>query len=138
MAVHRNGTQGIGFIRYIRSFQQPVFSEAEVDAMLHAIQTGRRAPTLATHREHVQNLRRVVIPQPSGNARNTAIRTVKPGPKAGQQFWAARRFPERCRVFEMHVRTRNRGLSPIAFRAERTILETRSTVPLNCRGPARM
>ena len=58
MAVHRNGTQGIGFIRYIHSFQQPVFGEAEVDAMLHAIQTGRRAPTLATHREHVQNLRR--------------------------------------------------------------------------------
>lgn len=57
----------------------------------------------------------VVIPQPSGNARNTAIRTVKPGPKAGQQFWAARRFPERCRVFEMHVRTRNRGLSRIAL-----------------------
>lgn len=42
--VPANVTQGIGFIRYIQSFRQPVFSDAEVDAMLHALQTGRRAP----------------------------------------------------------------------------------------------
>ena len=48
--VPANVTHGIGFIRYIKSFQKPAFSEAEVDAMLHALQTGR-APTLATHRE---------------------------------------------------------------------------------------
>lgn len=39
-----NVTQGGGFIRYIRSFQQPVFSEAEVEAMLQTLQNGRRAP----------------------------------------------------------------------------------------------
>jgi len=57
-----NVTQGIGFIRCIKSFQQPVFSEAEVDALMHAVQTGRRAPTLATHRAHVQNLKRRSAP----------------------------------------------------------------------------
>ncbi|MDP9941257.1 hypothetical protein J2W71_003416 [Pseudomonas sp. 3400] len=56
--VPANVTQGIGFIRYIKSFQQPLFSEAEVGAMLHALQTGRRAPTHVTHRKHVQNLKR--------------------------------------------------------------------------------
>ncbi len=56
--VPANVTQGIGFIRYIQSFPQAVFSEAEVGALLHALQTGRRAPTIATHREHVQNLKR--------------------------------------------------------------------------------
>ncbi len=56
--VPANVTQGIGFIRYIKSFQQPVFSETVVNAMLQALQTGRRAPTLATHREHMQNLNR--------------------------------------------------------------------------------
>lgn len=55
--VPANVTEGIGFTRYIKSFQQPVYSEAEVNAMLHANQTGRRAPTLATHREHMQNLK---------------------------------------------------------------------------------
>lgn len=57
-----NVTQGIGFIRYIKPFQQPLFSEAEVDAMLKALQIGCRAPTLATHRGHVQNLKRLCDP----------------------------------------------------------------------------
>ncbi len=88
--VPANVTQGIGFIRYIQSFQQPVFSEAGVDAMLQALQTGRRAPTLATHREHVQSLKRGVIRRPNGNIRNAEARLLfapgKSGPKAGQQF----------------------------------------------------
>ncbi|MCD5995285.1 NERD domain-containing protein [Pseudomonas sp. CDFA 602] len=53
-----NVTQGIGFVRYIRSFQHAVFSEAEVDALADALQSRRRLPDRATHREHVQNLRR--------------------------------------------------------------------------------
>ncbi len=57
-----NVTQGTGFIRYIKSFRQPVFSETEVDALLQALQTDRRAATLATHREHVQNLKRRKTP----------------------------------------------------------------------------
>ncbi|MBX8575634.1 nuclease-related domain-containing protein [Pseudomonas cichorii] len=96
-------TQGIGFIRYIKSFQQTVFSEAEVDAMLQVLQTGRRAPTLATHREHVQNLKRRSDPTAErqcpkcGNA--LLIRTVKSGAKAGQQFWGCSGFPK-CRTMQ--------------------------------------
>jgi hypothetical protein len=89
--VPANVTQGIGFIRYIQSFQQPIFSEAEVDAMLHSLQTGRRTPTLATHREHVQNLKRRSDPTAERQCPKCGsallIRTVKSGPKAGQQFW---------------------------------------------------
>lgn len=88
--VPANVTQGIGFIRYIKSFQQPVFSAAEVDAMLHALQTGRRAPTLATHREHVQNLKRrndlAAERQCPKCGSAMVIRTVRSGAKAGQQF----------------------------------------------------
>ena len=96
--VPANVTQGIGFIRYIQSFQQPVFSAAEVDAMLHALQTGRRAPTLATHREHVQNLKRRSDPTAErqcpkcGSA--LVIRNVKSGAKAGQQFWGCSGCPK--------------------------------------------
>ncbi|SDF37629.1 Nuclease-related domain-containing protein [Pseudomonas seleniipraecipitans] len=78
-----NVTQGIGFVRYIKSFQQPVFSEADVDAMRHTLKTGRRAPTLATHREHAQNLKRRSDPTAerqcpkSGSA--LVIRTCKTG-----------------------------------------------------------
>jgi restriction system protein len=101
-----NVTEGISFIRYIKSFQQDVFSKAEVDAILHTLQTGRRAPTLATHREHVQNLKHRSDPTAErlcpkcGNA--LVIRTVKSGTKAGQQFWDVLGFRSagRCRVFE--------------------------------------
>ncbi|UUD65591.1 NERD domain-containing protein [Pseudomonas seleniipraecipitans] len=81
--VPANVTQGIGFIRYIKSFQLAVFSEAEVDSMLHTLKTGRRAPTVATHREHVQNLKRRSDPTAerqcpkSGSA--LVIRTCKTG-----------------------------------------------------------
>lgn len=93
-----NVTQGIGFIRYIKSFQQAVFSDTEVDAMLHTLQTGRRAPTLATHREHLQNLKRRSDPTAEWQCPKCGsvllIRTVKSGPKAGQQFWGCSAFPK--------------------------------------------
>jgi len=101
--VPANVTQGIGFIRYIRSFQQPVFSEAEVDAMLQTLQTGRRAPTLATHREHVQNLKRRSDPTAERQCPKCGsallIRTAKSGAKAGKQFWGCSTFPK-CRTMQ--------------------------------------
>lgn len=96
-----NVTQGGGFIRYIRSFQQQVFAEAEVDAMLQALQGGRRAPSLATHREHVQNLKRrndlTAERQCPKCGSLLLIRTVKSGAKAGKQFWGCSGFPK-CRI----------------------------------------
>ncbi|MGV8637674.1 nuclease, partial [Pseudomonas aeruginosa] len=87
----------------IKTFQQVVFNEAEVDAMLHTLQTGRRAPTLATHREHVKNLKRRSDTtaerqcQKCGSA--LMIRTVKTGPKAGEQCWGCSMIPK-CRVIQ--------------------------------------
>lgn len=95
--------QGIGFIRYIQSLQQAVFSEAEIDALMHSLQTGRRAPPLATQREHVQNLKRRIdrtaerqCPK-CGNA--LLVRTVKSGARAGQQFWGCSAYPK-CRTIQ--------------------------------------
>lgn len=102
-AMPANVTQGLGFIRYIKSFQQPVFSDAEVDALLQAIRTGRRAPTLATHREHVQNLKRRSNPTTErqcpkcGSA--PVISTRKTGASGGQQFWGCSTFPK-CKTMQ--------------------------------------
>ncbi|WP_346841588.1 NERD domain-containing protein [Metapseudomonas otitidis] len=102
-AMPANVTQGIGFIRYIKSFQQPVSSEAEVDAMLQALQTHRRAPTLATHRKHVQNLKRRSDPTAKrqcpkcGNA--LLIRSVKSSPIAGKKFCGCPGF-SKCRTMQ--------------------------------------
>lgn len=101
--VPANVTQGVGFIRYIRSFQEPVFSDAEVERMLYLLQNGRLAPTLATYREHVQTLKRRSDPTAErqcprcGSAR--LIRTVKSGAKSGQQFWGCSAFPK-CLVMQ--------------------------------------
>jgi len=48
-----NVTQGGGYIKYIKSFNEPVLSEAEVSSVLSQIQSGRLEPTRATHRKHV-------------------------------------------------------------------------------------
>lgn len=68
--VPANVTQGISFIRYIKSFQQPVFSEAEVDAMLQALQTGRRAQPSPPTASMCRTSSAAAIRQRSGNARN--------------------------------------------------------------------
>lgn len=98
-----NVTQGIGFIRYIKSFQQRVFSEAEVAAMLKSLQTGRLAPSLATQREHGQNLKRRIDPTTERQCPKCGsallIRTVKSGAKVGQQFWGCSGFPK-CRTMQ--------------------------------------
>ena len=96
-----NVTEGIGFIRHIRAFQQPVFSDAQVEAMVQALQGGRLAPTLATRREHIERLRQRSDPTATrqcprcGSA--LVIRSIKSGPKAGQQFWGCSTFPK-CRA----------------------------------------
>jgi len=52
--VQVSATQGIGFIHYIKSLQQQVFSDAKVDVTLNALHTGRRAP----HLKHGQDFKR--------------------------------------------------------------------------------
>ncbi|NTZ96895.1 NERD domain-containing protein [Pseudomonas koreensis] len=82
-----NVTQGKGFIRYIKSFKQPVFTEAEVDALVQTLRTGRLSPSLATQRAHLQNLKRRNDPTAERKCPKCGsallIRTVKLGPNAG-------------------------------------------------------
>lgn len=99
----RNVTYGAGFISYIKSFGERVFTENQVSDLLCRIESGRIAPTFAVHREHVQNLK---------NRSNTnadrrcpkcgsplVLRTVKSGERAGQQFWGCSTYPK-CRVMQ--------------------------------------
>ncbi|MEZ1318817.1 NERD domain-containing protein [Pseudomonas fluorescens] len=98
-----NVTQGMGLVRYIKSFQQPVFSQAQVVAMVTALQSGRLAPTLATRREHVQRLKQRSDPSAArlcprcGSA--LVVRTVKSGSKAGERFRGCSTFPK-CRTMQ--------------------------------------
>ncbi|MNF13178.1 DNA topoisomerase I [compost metagenome] len=69
--------------------------------MQRALQTGRLAPNRATQREHVQRLKQRSDPTAERQCPKCGsallVRTVKSGPKAGQQFWGCSAFPK-CRT----------------------------------------
>ena len=52
-----NVTYGAGFIRYIKSFKEKVFSEDEVSDLTARIESGRLQPGYSTRKEHVQRLK---------------------------------------------------------------------------------
>ncbi len=102
-AMPANVTQGGGMVRYIKSFERPVFTDAQVMSMLEILKAGRLAPTFATRREHVQRLKLRDDPTAArlcprcGNA--LVVRTYKTGNKSGQQFWGCSTYP-RCRTMQ--------------------------------------
>ena len=49
-----NVTEGKQFIKYIKSFQEPIFGEYDVIEILERIEERRLKPNFKTHREHVQ------------------------------------------------------------------------------------
>ena len=98
-----NVTYGGGCVRFILSFTQPVFDTRQVQRLVQQLQTGRLAPTRATHTAHVQQLKERHNPQAErkcpqcGSA--MALRTAKSGANAGKQFWGCSTFPK-CRVIQ--------------------------------------
>ena len=96
-------TYGGGCARFILSFTQPVFSDQQVQDLVLQLQTGRLAPTRATHVAHVQHLQERHAPNAErkcpacGSA--MALRTAKAGAQAGKQFWGCSTFPK-CRVMQ--------------------------------------
>jgi ssDNA-binding Zn-finger/Zn-ribbon topoisomerase 1 len=74
-----------------------------VQDLVLQLQTGRLAPTRATHVAHVQQLQERHAPNAErkcpacGSA--MALRTAKAGAQAGKQFWGCSTFPK-CRVMQ--------------------------------------
>ncbi len=96
-----NVTRGLGYIRYIKSKRVVVLSESEVKTVIAKIGSGRLAPSLRTHIEHVNNVKEhvkkavesVSCPKCGGEM---VLREVKKGIHVGKQFWGCVRFPS-CR-----------------------------------------
>jgi restriction system protein len=96
-----NVTCGMGHVRYIKSFIQPVLSEVQVSAAVERIKSGRLSPSLATARNHIQGL---ATRHAQGSERSCArcgnqmvLRTAKQGANAGNQFWGCSTYP-RCKA----------------------------------------
>lgn len=95
-----NVTYAGGYIRYIKSFNQPVFDENEVLRLLNTIQSQRLRPSLKTNRDHVKNLEARLTDNTSKTCvkcgSSMILRAVKSGENAGKQFWGCSQYP-RCR-----------------------------------------
>lgn len=102
-AMPHNVTRGGGYIRYIKSFSDPILSESQVQEIVSQIESGRLEPGWKTNRQHVQQLKtRADISAdrkcPSCGS-VMVIRTAKRGAKAGNQFWGCSGYPK-CRVMQ--------------------------------------
>lgn len=95
-----NVTQGTGLIRFIKSFNQVVFTVAQVDALVQSLQENRLSRSISTHRQHVESLKERSDPQaerlcPKCGAQ-MVLRAAKTGREPGKQFWGCSEYP-RCR-----------------------------------------
>ncbi|QTP58323.1 nuclease [Billgrantia antri] len=95
-----NVTIGGGYVRYIKSFREPVLNDFQVQEALERIETGRLAPSRETHRQHVKQLKARFESSSDracpkcGSA--MVLRTSKRGANAGNQFWGCSAYPK-CR-----------------------------------------
>jgi len=96
-----NVTYGSGYIRFIKSKQEAVITDSEVERIVSKIQNGRLTPSLKTHREHVKHVRNIVSEKKNENTcpkcgSPMVLREIKKGPNKGKQFWGCTKFPK-CR-----------------------------------------
>lgn len=98
-----NVVRGVRYIGFIKSFQQEVFSDAQVGEVLARIQTNRLPESLATRRQHINNVRSRRDPLGDRNCPRCGdrmvLRTAKQGRNAGGQFWGCSSFP-RCKAVQ--------------------------------------
>ena len=96
-----NVFNGGGYNTYIKSFNEPALSDAEVHKVVSQIQSGRLAPSRKTNRRHVQQLK----VRSNSNGENICpkcgsgmvLRTARNGANAGNQFWGCSAYPK-CRM----------------------------------------
>ncbi len=93
-----NVTRGVGYIRYIKSFREPVLPDSEVHQVVAQIQSGRLEPSRETNRKHVQQLKSRSNPQSERKCpdcgSDMVLRMAKRGPNAGNQFWGCSAYPK--------------------------------------------
>jgi len=99
-----NVFRNVSYTRYIKSFGDTIFSDAQVDEMVHAIETARKKPGLKTHIEHVNHLKQKSVlrsvekesPDPLC-PKCSAPMVLRTSKTNGDQFWGCSRYPS-CRA----------------------------------------
>ena len=96
-----NVTYGKGYIRFIKSKNQPVLTESEVKEITSKIEAGRLTPSFKTNREHVKHVKTIVEKKENNQAcpkcgGAMVLREFKKGQNIGNKFWGCSSFPK-CR-----------------------------------------
>jgi len=96
-----NVTYGKGYIRFIKSKVQHVFTEQEVNEITSKIESGRLIPSFKTNREHVKHVKTIVEKKENSQScpkcgGEMVLREVKKGQNIGNKFWGCSSFPK-CR-----------------------------------------
>jgi hypothetical protein len=98
-----NVTHAGGYITYIKSFRDPVLTEAQVQKAIAQIQSGRLTPSWETDRQHVHQLKKRSDPNADKKCpkcgKPMVLRTAKRGANAGNQFWGCSAYPK-CRMVQ--------------------------------------
>lgn len=97
-----NVTKGIGFVKYIKSFDEVLLSEEQVSEVCSKIEEGRLQPNRKTHKEHVKNLQEAAREKAQNPwcpkcGKTMVLRKATKGANAGNQFWGCSGYPA-CRA----------------------------------------
>ncbi len=101
-----NVTQGIDFIRYIKSKTRPILSKLDVSKIINSIENVRIKPSFKTNREHVRHVKDIVNQKENSSSHtcprcgnSMVLRKTKKGESIGKKFWGCSKFPKcRCIV----------------------------------------
>ena len=102
-AMPANVTRVGGYITYIKSFRDPVLSEAQVHEVVARIASSRLTPSRETDRQHVELLKTRSNPNAERKCQkcgsDMVLRTAKRGANAGNKFWGCSTYPK-CRMVQ--------------------------------------
>jgi restriction system protein len=96
-----NVTSAGGYIRFIKSKKEILFSDVEVRAIRDKIASGRLTPSFKANREHVKHVKDIVSAKQNAEicakcGSPLVLREIKKGPNEGKKFLGCSKFPQ-CR-----------------------------------------
>ena len=98
-----NVTMVGAYIRYIKSFCDPVLSEFEVQRIVSMIQSGCLEPSRDTRRQHIHQIKMRNNPTAGRKCSRCGspmvLRTARRGSRVGHQFWGCSAYPK-CRAVQ--------------------------------------
>ncbi len=99
-----NVTEGGGYIKFIKSKKEIIFSQPEVNSIIAAIRSGKLKNNLKTHVNHINHVRSIKEQKSDTNIRSCpkcgnemVLRKATKGKNAGNTFWGCSQFPK-CRT----------------------------------------